>query len=412
MSRVILHCDINSCFASIEAALNPKLKGKALVVGGSERDRHGIVLAKSEEAKAYGIKTAETLYEARKKCPHLVVVPPQYGEYLKVSKAAQEIYYRYTNQVEPFGLDECWLDVTGSTHLFGSGKKIADELREVFISELDVTISCGVSFNKIFAKLGSDFKKPNATTCIYEETFREQVWPLHCSELMGIGRATTKKLASRAIYTLGDFAEASPHMIKRLLGKPGVELWHFVNGRDFSRVKPAELGVPVKTVGNGTTCVENLVGEEEVWRVMYALSQNVSRRLRSYELEARGVQITIRESDLQFKQWQAPLPLPTQCAKEIASAAHGLFKSVYSWEKEVRAVTVRAINLRQDSLPIQLNMFSNFFEHERLDVIEKTMLAVKARFGPQSIMPASLLAQNKIPSAELDHVGMPSPMYR
>lgn len=412
MSRTILHCDINNCFASVEVALNPELKGRALVVGGSERERHGIVLAKSEEAKRYGIKTAETLYEARKKCPHLLVVPPHYDEYLKVSKAAQAIYYRYTDQVEPYGLDECWLDVTGSLHLFGSGKEIADEIRETFINELDLTISAGVSFNKIFAKLGSDLKKPNATTCIPEEHFKELIWGLPASELLGVGRATTAKLASRAIFTIGDLAAAHPGMIKRLLGKPGLDLWHYANGRDYSRVKPVLLQVPIKTVGNGTTCVENLVGGEEVWRVMYALAQNVSRRLRSYQLEARGVQIGIRNSDLGSQQWQAPLALPTQNAKEIAQAAHQLFSSVYGWEKEVRAVTVRAINLQSAALPLQLSLFNDFFEHERLDVIERTMLLVNEKFGARSIVPASLLSKNKIPSRGLDHVGMPNAMYR
>lgn len=412
MSRVILHCDINNCFASIEAALNPELKGRALVVSGGEKERHGIVLAKSEEAKAYGIKTAETLVEARKKCPHLLVVPPHYDEYLRISKLAQDIYYRYTDQVEPFGLDECWLDVTGSTHLFGSGKKIADELRETFIKELDMTISAGVSFNKIFAKLGSDMKKPNATTCIPKESFREIVWPLDASELMGVGRATTRKLASRDIHTLGELAAAHPAMIKRLLGKPGLDLWDYANGRDYSRVKPLDLQIAVKTVGNGTTCVENLVGAEEVWRVMYALAQNVSKRLRSYELEAGGVQITVRDSELNFQQWQAPLPLHTQNAKELALAAHKLFSSVYQWRREVRAVTVRAINLRSAHAPLQLDLFVDIFEHERLDIIERTMLTVNEKFGPRSLLPASLLGKNKIPKRGLDHVGMPSPMYR
>lgn len=381
-------------------------------MGGSAKDRNGIVLAKSEEAKRYQIKTAETIWEAKQKCPHLLVVPPHYDEYLKYSKKAQEIYYRYTDQVEPYGLDECWLDVSGSVHLFGDGKVIADELRESFKRELNLSISVGVSFNKVFAKLGSDMKKPDATTCISRESWKEIVWPLEASELIGIGRATKRKLNSRAIFTLGDLAVTDPRVIKNLLGKPGVDLWNYANGRDTSRVRPVDISMPIKSIGNGTTCRFNLKNPEAVWRVLYALAQNVSRRLRKHHLSARSVQISVRASNLIFMQYQSPLPYPSQCAKEIARAGHELFKERYQWDQEVRAVAIRAINLAPQGEPMQISMEYSYRDHLRLDAIEKTMIDIREKFGKESISPASLLNDKNIPSRGLDHVGMPGPVYQ
>lgn len=221
MNRTILHSDMNCFYASVEMMLNPELQGKAVAVCGSTENRHGIVLAKSEKAKQAGIKTGMVNWEAKRFCPDLILVPPQYEQYLKYSNMAREIYQEYTDLVEPYGMDECFLDVTASQVLYGSGKEIADQIRCRMKNELGLTVSIGISFNKIFAKLGSDMKKPDAITNIEESEWKQKVWPLRVSELLFCGRSTTKKLEQVGIYTIGDLAEMDHDYVNQLLGKMG-----------------------------------------------------------------------------------------------------------------------------------------------------------------------------------------------
>ena len=296
MERAILHSDLNCFYASVEMMLDPSLRGKAVAVCGSTEDRHGIVLAKSEKAKKAGIKTGMVNWEARQLCKDLIVVPPQYDQYLKYSKLTQAIYQRYTDLIEPFGMDECWLDVTGSRMVCGDAMSIAENIRRSVREELGLTVSIGVSYNKIFAKLGSDMKKPDAITEIRRDTYMEKVWPLHCSEMIYCGRATTAKLAKFGIHTIGDVAQTDPNFLKQLLGVNGVALWRYANGTDSSRVMHRDFVSPVKSVGHGITCVSDLENEEEVWKVILALCQDVGHRLRLHELSARGVQIAVLPS--------------------------------------------------------------------------------------------------------------------
>ena len=276
MERVILHSDLNACYASIECMLNPALRGKPVAVGGSAEARHGIILAKSQEAKVCGVKTGEALWQAKLKCPNLIIVEPHFEQYRRFSGYAHEIYLRYTDLVEPFGLDECWLDVTGSTHIFGSGEKIANEIRETIKAELGLTVSVGVSFNKIFAKLGSDMKKPDAVTCIGKDNFKEKIWHLPAADILGVGRSTEKKLESYGIVTIGDIAKSDAAFLRRILGKCGGELWSYANGLDSSRVKSYDLAIPAKSIGHGVTCRADLVNADEVWKVM--LEQAAQRK--------------------------------------------------------------------------------------------------------------------------------------
>lgn len=278
--RAILHSDLNSFYASVEMMLNPRLRGKAVAVCGSTEDRHGIVLAKSELAKKAGVKTGMVNWEARQLCRDLIVVPPQYDQYLKYSKLTQAIYQRYTDLMEPFGMDECWLDVTGSRTVFGSAMQIAEDIRRTVREELGLTVSIGVSFNKIYAKLGSDMKKPDAITEIRRDTYKEQVWPLKVDEMIYCGRATTAKLAKYGIYTIGQLAAANPDFLKRLLGVNGLALWSYANGTDQSRVMHKDFVSPVKSIGHGITCVADLENNEEVKKVILALCQDISHRLR------------------------------------------------------------------------------------------------------------------------------------
>ena len=255
--RAILHSDLNSFYASVEMMLDPSLKGKAVAVCGSTENRHGIVLAKSELAKRAGVKTGMVNWEARQLCKDLIMVPPQYDQYLKYSKLTRAIYERYTDQVEPFGMDEYWLDVTGS-RVQGSPMEIAEQIRKSTREELGLTVSIGVSFNKIFAKLGSDMKKPDAITEITKAEFKEKVWPLHCSEMIYCGPATTKKLAMFGINTIGDVANTDPAFLKQILGVNGLSLWTFASGNDRSRVMQKDFVSPIKSVGHGITCTADL----------------------------------------------------------------------------------------------------------------------------------------------------------
>lgn len=252
MQRVILHCDMNNFYASVECMLNPELKNKPVAVCGSVEERHGIVLAKNYAAKAFGVSTGEAIWQAKQKCQDLVIVEPHYEQYMKFSKLARGIYGRYTDQIEPYGMDECWLDVTGSGCM-GTGFEIADEIRRTVKFELGLTISAGVSFNKIFAKLGSDMKKPDAITCIEADSFQEKIWCLPASDLLGVGRATEKVLSGYGIHTIGELAATSDDFLKCRLGKNGLAIKKYANGLDDSPVMRSDYVSPVKSIGHGIT---------------------------------------------------------------------------------------------------------------------------------------------------------------
>ena len=307
MNRTILHSDMNCFYASVEMMLNPELQGKAVAVCGSTENRHGIVLAKSEKAKQAGIKTGMVNWEAKRLCPDLILVPPQYEQYLKYSNMAREIYQEYTDLVEPYGMDECFLDVTASQVLYGSGKEIADQIR------------CRMK--------------------------KQKVWPLRVSELLFCGRSTTKKLEQVGIYTIGDLAEMDHDYVNQLLGKNGLMLWSYANGLDDSPVMEKDFVSPMKSVGHGITCTADLKTEEEVWKVILELCQDIGHRLRIHGLKAQGVQIAIRSQELFIRQYQGQLSLPTIVPLEIAKLARELFQRNYDWKEPVRSVTVRAINL-------------------------------------------------------------------
>ena len=410
-ARAILHSDLNCFYASVEMMLNPTLRGKAIAVCGSTEDRHGIVLAKSEKAKKAGVKTGMVNWEARSVCKDLIVVPPQYDQYLKYSKLTRAIYQRYTDLIEPFGMDECWLDVTGSG-IMGSPMEIAEEIRRTVREELGLTVSIGVSFNKIFAKLGSDMKKPDAITEITPENFEEKVWPLDASEMIYCGNATRRKLALYGIHTIGDVAHADEAFLHRLLGVHGTELWTYANGRDRSRVMHKDFVSPIKTVGHGITCVTDLVNEKEVYRVMLELAQDVGHRLRLHELSARGVQISVRGNDLSGVQFQCKLPFKTQLPSEIASAGFRLFKERYQWQNNVRAVCIRAIDLVPKSEVEQLTFFTDNEKRSSRERLEDAVEEIRRRYGKRAITYGCLLGDLKMPLDGRDKVKMPGMMYR
>ena len=411
--RAILHSDLNSFYASVEMMLDPSLRGKAVAVCGSTEERHGIVLAKSELAKKAGVKTGMANWEARSVCRDLIMVPPQYDQYLKYSKLTQAIYQRYTDLIEPFGMDECWLDVSGSQKVFGSAMNIAEKIRQETREELGLTVSIGVSFNKVFAKLGSDMKKPDAITEIRSDEFKEKVWPLNVNEMIYCGPATTKKLARFGVVTIGQLAQLDPGFMKLLLGVNGVALWQYANGLDRSRVMHRDVVSPVKSIGHGITCITNLENEEEVWRVMLSLCQDIGHRLRCHELTARGVQIAIRGDDLFGSQFQCKLPISTQLPSEIAAAAFRLFKDKYQWYHKVRAVTVRAIDLApKNDVSDQLSIFIDTAKLQVRERLEDAIEEIRERFGKQAITYATLLGDIKMPEDGREKVRMPGIMYQ
>lgn len=411
-TRAILHSDLNCFYASVEMMLDPSLRGKAVAVCGCTEDRHGIVLAKSELAKKAGIKTGMVNWEAQRLCKDLIIVPPQYDQYLKYSKLTQAIYNRYTDLIEPFGMDECWLDVSGSRNACGDPMTIAESIRKTVREELGLTVSIGVSFNKIFAKLGSDMKKPDAITEITEDTFKEKIWELPCSELIYCGSATTKKLDRMGIRTIGQLAQADPRLLQNSLGVNGYALWTYANGKDASKVMHRDFVSPVKSVGHGITCNADLVNEDEVWKVMLSLTQDIGHRLRLHGLSARGVQIAVRGNDLFGSQYQTKLPFKTQLPSEIATAAFHIFKSNYEWRTHVRAVTVRAIDLVPVNATEQLSLFNDNEKRERRERLEDCVEEIRGRFGKEVLTYCALLGDLKMPGDGREKVKMPGMMYK
>ena len=396
MTRTILHSDMNNCYASIERKLDPSLVGKRLVVCGSVEDRHSIVLAKSYEAKAFGVKTGDSLFEAKMKCPGLVAVKPHYDEYFKFSKLAHKIYYSYTNQVEPFGLDECWLDVTGSEKLFGSGETIAQEIKERIKKELGITVSIGVSYNKIFAKLGSDLKKPDAVTVIKKDDFKEIVWPLSTDAIIGIGSKTKKKLMYMNINTLGELAKADVNLLKRKLGIRGLYLWQYANGYDTSDVCDYYHRDKIKSISRGVTTKADLNSYDEVKKIFEELAIEVSKKLIEEDLKAGGVRITIRDKNLDYVSFQKVFTETSISALRLNDKAMELFKERYDFKEAIRSLTISAINLTRNTKTEQLSLFApkKVIKDDRL---EKVFNEIREKFGSDKIGYLGLELNSKMP---------------
>lgn len=357
--RSILHVDMNNFYASVECLYRPEIRHLPVAVAGDPLNRHGIILAKNMIAKRLGVKTGEAIWEAKQKAPKLVTVPPDFAKYLKFSRLARDILYDYTNQIEAFGLDENWADVTGSLSIFGSAHDIAELIRKRVKNELGITVSIGVSFNKIFAKLGSDYKKPDAITDITPENFRSLVWPLPASDLLYVGKATSRKLTSIGITTIGGIAKCPKDVLCRKLGKWGEVLWLFANGLDSAPVRLLGQEAAVKSVGNGITCPRDLTADEDVQLVFTVLAESVAARLRDYNLKCTGVEIQIRDKNLYYMTRQQKISRPTFLSSDIIAAAMQLFSANYRWFYPVRAVALRGINLVTADTLVELSLFED-----------------------------------------------------
>lgn len=394
MERAILHCDLNSFFASVEEVRNPELRAFPVAVCGNPKHRHGIILAKNEKAKAFGVKTAETLWQARRKCPDLVLVPPHHEEYAKYSKTVNEIYLRYTDLVEPFGIDESWLDVTGSLHLFGSPRKIADDIRKTVFEETGLTVSVGVSFTKSFAKLGSDYKKPNATTEITRENFRDIVWPLPVSDLLFVGRSSKETFSRLGIDTIGDLARSSREMISAHLGKSGELVHDYANGIDPSPVQSAFEETSPKSIGRGLTYPHNLTDISEIKTALLALSDDVAQRLRRHGMCATAVSLTVRDPAFKTTSRQKTLTSPTHLSSDISKACFELYEKYYlKTHAPVRMLTVTALSLINEDLAQapQISLFGEDVTSSKRESVELALDEIRKKFGRDATTPASLL---------------------
>jgi DNA polymerase IV len=381
MERVILHCDLNSFYASVECLYNPSLRNVPMAVGGDIEKRHGIILAKNQPAKKYDIKTGEAIWQAMAKCPGLIVVPPRFSLYMRFSQKVRDIFARYTDRIESFGIDEAWLDVTGSVHLFGDGRKIADEIRQTIRQELGITASVGVSFNKVFAKLGSDYKKPDATTVITRQNMKDIVFPLPVSDLLYVGYATTKKLNRYGIYTIGDLANADPAFLKRRLGKWGEYISIFANGEEHSPVLPQLYEPYVKSIGNSTTAPRDLTTWQDIGIITHVLAESVAARLRDHQFKCSTVTVYVRDNELEHFTRQCKLEYPSDISSEIAQTAMRLFRENIDFCKPLRSIGIKASDLSVGSGAVQLSFFTDQALRERESAIDKAFDQVRQRFG-------------------------------
>lgn len=394
VERCILHSDLNNFYASVALLTRPELRGFPIAVCGNFEDRHGVVLAKNLLAKQAGVKTGEPFFQAKRKCAGLIPVTADFPAYLRVSSAVREIYARFTDRIEPFGIDECWLDVTESLHLFGSGRQIADLIRETVKREIGVTVSVGVSWNKIFAKLGSDMKKPDAVTEITPENFQKTVWALPASDLLFVGKATAKKLALLGIATIGDLAKTDEGKLQRTLGKWGKVLYAYANGWDETPVSMAEEEREVKSIGNSLTFYRDLENEEDVKMLLFLLADSVAERLAESGLgRASTVKISFIDNEFHRYSKQGKPSRPVCSAKHMADFALSLFHSAYDWRLPIRAVGLTVCDFTESE---QLSLFSDGDREDKELRVDSAVAGLKRKYGSHVVKRGVLLEDGHI----------------
>ena len=412
--RTILHIDMNNFYASVECLYRPEIRDFPVAVAGDPLNRHGIILAKNMLAKKLGVKTGEAIWQAKLKAPNLITVPPDFRKYLKFSRLARQILYDYTDQIEPFGIDENWIDVTGSTILCGDGAAIANSIRHRIKEELGLTVSIGVSFNKIFAKLSSDMKKPDAVTVIPYDKFKNIIWKLPVSELLYVGKSTHRKLTSRGILTIGDLANYPVDSLVAMLGKWGEVLSLFANGKDTAPVRKLNEASAVKSIGNGTTCPRDLTCNQDVALVFTVLSESVAARLRDYGLKCTGVQVYLRDNELHSLTRQKKLAKPTYLSTDILNAGMELLVQNYTWQKPLRSIGIRAIDLVTENSFMELSLFDDNDKLIQQENLAHTIDALRSRFGHDIVLKASCLLDTKLTgfNPKEDHTIHPVSYFR
>ena len=394
--RKILHSDCNSFYASVECLYRPEIRNKPVAVGGDPENRHGIILTRNDIAKKCGVKTAQPIWQAKQACPELVVVPPNFRLYTRFSKMAREIYLDYTSRVEPFGLDEAWLDVTGNIGVNDNGFDVAKHISKRIKNELGITVSIGVSYNKVFAKLGSDYKKPDAITQITKENFKRIAWSLPADNMLYVGRATMNKLLTMGVYTIGDLANTPITLLRKQFGKWGDILYSFSNGYDSSPVKEYNETSEVKSIGNSTTAPRDLTSEKDVDIVMSVLCDSVGRRMRSMGVKGRTISISVRDCRLISFTRQKKLETGTNITSDLRKHSMELFRTSYDWSNPIRSIGVTVSELTGTDFYDQLNFFEDPKKTEKMQNLDTAVDGLKERFGSNIVCPASMLLDTKL----------------
>ncbi|MCQ2504363.1 MAG: DNA polymerase IV [Saccharofermentans sp.] len=380
MERIVFHIDQNCYFASVEMIDHPEYRNVPMAVAGDEEKRHGIILAKNEIASKAGVKTAEAIWEAKRKCPDLITIPSHYDLYVSISKKLKAMYTEYTDQVEPFGIDECWLDMTE----YCSDKNpvlVADEIRARVRNEFGLTCSVGVSFNKVFAKLGSDYKKPDATTYIGKDNYKDIVWPLPVSDLLFAGKKSAAKLKDINVITIGDLASADQLFLAEYLGKAGTMLWRYANGLDDSAVARADYERELKSINNSTTTPEDMSTPQQVYGTLKGLCAGTSMRLRRRGLETAGVALYVRDRDLNKYEHQRGLLIPTDSSGKIYEAAKKLFDESYDWHAPIRSIGIKCSKLTKAGKGSQISLFEVQEESVKDRKLSEAVDKINSRYG-------------------------------
>ena len=385
MARHILHVDQNCFYAAVEMQRHPELRDSPLAVCGSQEERHGIVLTANYIAKPFGIKTGMAIWQARQRCPNLVILPPDMDEYVRFSRMAREIYEDYTDQIEPFGLDESWLDVTGSVGLFGDSMAIAREISDRIKFELGITASIGVANNKITAKLGSDYKKPDAITRIEADNYKELAYPLPVEDLLYVGPATSRKLRSIGISTIGRLAECPVDVLVRRLGKMGAVLHTFANGQDTSPVQRSDHIPNIKSVGNSATTPRDLQSEEDVKLMLYLLAESVCARMRELASRCTVVEIYVRDTELNSICRQRKLCAPSCSSQELTEVGLNLFRRNYRWDRPVRSIGIRGAGLVEAEGTVQMSLYAEDQRRDKWERIDAAVDHLRQRYGYMSV---------------------------
>ena len=425
MDRVILHCDANKYYASVEILDNPALRPYPVAVCGSQEDRHGIVLTANAIAKGYGIQTGMANWQAKQVCPNLIILHPRYERYLHFSRLMRKIYLEYSDRLEAFGLDENWVDLSNPGVTIEDGEQIANSIRNRVRDELGLTISVGVSFNKIFAKLGSDLKKPDATTVIRRDNFKEKVWPLPVSELLYVGRQTTKKYADINIRTIGDLARFDSECLRRKFGKTADMLQSYARGVDMTPVMPVSESMAIKSIGNSTTAPSDIENRDDALCIVTILAECVAMRLREHGFRSRNISIAVRNvikytdgnnrttTSLDWHSCQHMLGTSTNLAVDITREVMKLFDERYARMYPFRGLGISCGTLVPESVPVQMDLFGNAEKKARMEQLERNVDILRNRFGNNIVQKGIVLIDRKAATLDpnADHTIHPVAMY-
>ncbi len=399
--RVILYSDLNNFFASVETLLHPEYRGKPLIVCGDPAKRCGVVFAKNEEAKKYGIRTAETVASALKKCPHVLRAETHFGEYKKYSRLVREVYGRFTDRIEECSIDECALDVTDSVALFGPGETIAESIRRAVREELGLTVSVGVSFNKVFAKLASDMKKPDAVTVLSRENYRERLWPLPVSAMLFVGKATEETLKRKGIRTIGDLAAADGELLSKLLGKRGRLLGSYARGEDDEPVNYEKKKEDLKSVGNSMTLPEDVSDRGEIKRLLYVLSESVAARVRDADVgKADTVHVVVRNERMEVTTFQKKVP-PTALCGEIAEAAFGLYCEHCPEGTKAHMLGVSVSGFDYHIEQLALDGGGKGRDYEKKERAERAVAGLRKKYGYATVQRGIMLEDERLAALDI-----------